>query len=97
MTQEINPDELMPLPDRLKKGEVTGEDKENSSAYMTELPPAASLEFKEEPLEPPVEPQEAKIEASKVKQVIPEPEVVETDSEEIIKARFNAHQAMLRR
>jgi len=51
----------------------------------------------EEPTEAPVQPLEAKIEASKVKKVIPEPEVVEPDSEEIIKARKNAHQAMLRR
>ena len=63
-----NPDELMPLPDRLK---------EPTEAQPTSL----SVDS----------------EASTTKDISTEPEVVETDSEEIIKARKDAHQAMLRR
>ncbi|MCJ7743909.1 MAG: hypothetical protein MUO99_05035 [Dehalococcoidales bacterium] len=55
-----NPEELMPLPDRLKQ-------------------------------EAPVSPLEADSEASEVKDISTEAEVVETDSEDRIKSRERAH------
>ena len=69
-----NPEELMPLPDRLKEVEKP---EESAEAQPTSL----SVDS----------------EASTAKDVSTEPEVVETDSDEIIKARKNTHQAMLRR
>jgi len=65
MTEEINPEELMPLPERLKNGDII---KDSPPIYD-----AGSVYIPSEPVEPPDEPTEA-LELKKIKV---QPEIVE--------------------
>jgi hypothetical protein len=93
MVSNIDPEKDMPLPERLRKEEVVI--KPSDVGKMEDLIP--SLIKQEELAEAPVQPLSIDSGASEAKDVSTESEVVETDSEEIIKARKDAHQAMLRR
>jgi hypothetical protein len=85
MVSEIDPEKDMPLPERLKVDNQTSTITRESLEPPVEPPDEAERPLIDETLE--ITPPESKI----------EPEVVEPDSLEIIKARKIAHQAMLRR